>query len=59
MAAELLEDEEMRRRRVRLADGRYLIFYTFGDGADGPGEEGGAGSPGPSAEPAAAEEQGV
>lgn len=49
----------MRRRRVRLADGRYLIFYTFGDGEAGPGEEGEAGRPEPAAEPFAGEEQGV
>lgn len=43
----------MRKRRVTLADGRYLIFYTFG-GA----EAGAAGAPPraePEAEPAAGE----
>jgi hypothetical protein len=26
----------MHRRRITLADGRYMIFYTFGDDAAGP-----------------------
>jgi len=29
----------MRRRRITLADGRYLIFYTFGEPGDTPGQE--------------------
>ena len=49
----------MRRRRVRLADGRYLIFYTFGDEGGGPEGEGEPGRAEPAAEPSAAEEQGV
>jgi len=49
----------MRRRRVRLADGRYLVFYTFGDEEGAPGGEGEAGRPEPAAEPSAVEEQGV
>ena len=61
MKAELEEDEEMRRRSVRLADGRYLIFYTFAEGeeAQPAAGEGGADLPEPEAEPSAAEEQGV
>jgi hypothetical protein len=26
-----IEDPPMRHREITLADGRYLIFYTFGD----------------------------
>jgi len=25
------EQDEMHRREITLADGRYMIFYTFGD----------------------------
>ena len=25
------EIEEMHRRQIKLPDGRYMIFYTFGD----------------------------
>lgn len=25
------ENAEMRKRRITMPDGRYLIFYTFGD----------------------------
>ncbi len=25
------EGSEIRKRRITMADGRYLIFYTFGD----------------------------
>jgi hypothetical protein len=28
---EKLERDEMHRREIALADGRYMIFYTFGD----------------------------
>jgi hypothetical protein len=28
---EKLERDEMHRREITLADGRYMIFYTFGD----------------------------
>ena len=48
----------MRKRRTTLADGRYLIYYTF-DGED----DGGGGAapvrPEPSAETEAAEERDV
>jgi len=27
-----IEREAMHRREITLADGRYMIFYTFGDG---------------------------
>ena len=30
------EQERMHRRRVTLNDGRYLIFYTFGDEGSAP-----------------------
>lgn len=26
-----IEDEPMHHREITLADGRYMIFYTFGD----------------------------
>ena len=48
----------MRKRRTTLADGRYLIYYTFGEGA-------GAASPldsparGPRARPQAEDERSV
>jgi hypothetical protein len=37
MPREMSENEEadvMHRRRIRMKDGRYMIFYTFGDESD-------------------------
>lgn len=31
-----MDNQEMHKRRITLADGRYMIFYTFGE--DGPRE---------------------
>jgi len=48
----------MRKRRTTLADGRYLIYYTFDGGGEAPGAEGAAeAAPEPEAE--AAEERDV
>jgi hypothetical protein len=33
------EREEMHRREITLPDGRYMIFYTFGDEDDQKKEE--------------------
>ncbi|MDT4955464.1 MAG: hypothetical protein QOJ02_3602 [Acidobacteriota bacterium] len=41
--AEENEQKKMQRRRVTLADGRYLIFYTFGEQLNSGGEVEGAG----------------
>jgi hypothetical protein len=30
---------EMHRRRITMPDGRYMIFYTFGDEGEKPGPE--------------------
>ena len=30
-----IENERMHRREITLADGRYMIFYTFGEGTAG------------------------
>jgi len=49
---------EMRKRRVTLEDGPYLIYYTFGDGA-GEARVGGVGGPGREAGPGAWEERDV
>jgi len=52
---------EMRKRRTLMEDGRYLIYYTFGDEEEAPRTEGGgAGArPEPEAEPVAEEERRV
>jgi hypothetical protein len=50
----------MRKRRVTLADGRYLIFYTFGEEAEPrPTVEGADVKREPEAEPEAEEERRV
>ena len=41
MAEEIKEHEgagELHRRRIRMKDGRYMIFYTFGDEAEAEAE---------------------
>jgi hypothetical protein len=35
---EEIERETMHHRQITLADGRYMIFYTFGDGRPEPQE---------------------
>lgn len=30
------EEDDMKKRRITLADGRYLIFYTFGEDGEPP-----------------------
>lgn len=49
----------MRKRRTLMADGRYLIYYTFGDVDDAPsdGEAGASARPEPDADAAAGEER--
>lgn len=66
MRREVSNDPEpvgaMRRRRTLLADGRYLIYYTFGDeGEPSPaaGEVARPARPEPEAEASAEEERGV
>jgi hypothetical protein len=51
----------MHKRRTTLEDGRYLIYYTFGDEADSPAGEGAGGEsrPEPEAATEAAEERRV
>jgi hypothetical protein len=51
----------MHKRRTTLEDGRYLIYYTFGDEADSPASERVGGESRPEAEAAteAAEERRV
>jgi hypothetical protein len=50
----------MRKRRITLADGRYLIFYTFGEEAGPrPPAAGAAGKAEPAAAPSAEEERRV
>ena len=49
----------MIKRRARLEDGRYLIYYTFTDGEDGGGEGAPPERPGPAASAEAAEERDV
>jgi hypothetical protein len=59
--AEENEQKNMHRRRVTLADGRYLIFYTFDEQLDGASEVEGAGQGTSRSEPDArpqAEEEG-
>jgi hypothetical protein len=48
----------MRKRRVTLEDGRYLIFYTFGEGAEPAPPAAGAKAE-PDARPVAEEERRV
>jgi hypothetical protein len=52
---------EMHKRRTTLEDGRYLIYYTFGDEADGArrGAEVVGSKPEAEAKPEAEEERGV
>jgi hypothetical protein len=51
---------EMHERRTTLADGRYLIYYTFGDEPDAASETGDeAPERAPDAEPSAEEERRV
>ena len=51
----------MRRRQITLADGRYLIFYTFEDEAVSglPGGDAAAARPEPEVKPEAEEERSV
>ena len=49
----------MRKRQITLEDGRYLIFYTFGDAPPPAEAEHGAAEVGPAAEPEAEEERSV
>jgi hypothetical protein len=51
----------MHKRRTTLEDGRYLIYYTFGDEADSSAGEGAGreSKPEPKAEAEAAEERSV
>lgn len=49
----------MRKRQIRLEDGRYLIFYTFEDAPPPAAEEQGADASEPRAEPEAEEERSV
>ena len=49
---------ELRKRRTTLADGRYLIYYTFGGGG-GAGESEGEAARGPRARPQAEDERSV
>ncbi len=55
------ESGEMRKRRVMLADGRYLIFYSFGDEATGTHSAGEVvtARPEPDTDPVAEEGRGV
>jgi hypothetical protein len=53
---------EMRKRRTTLADGRYLIYYTFGDETDAAAaaaDEGASEQARPAAKPFAEEERRV
>ncbi|MDQ3806287.1 MAG: hypothetical protein M3416_20970 [Acidobacteriota bacterium] len=52
---------EMRKRRTLMADGRYLIYFTFGDEDEAPRatDEGATARPEPEAEPVAEEERRV
>ena len=51
---------EMHKRRTTLEDGRYLIYYTFGDGRPPePEPQEGASKREAEAEPEAEEERGV
>ena len=51
---------EMRKRRTTLEDGRYLIYYTFGEeGGESQMKEEGASKRGADAEPVAEEERRV
>ncbi len=51
---------EMRKRRTTLADGRYLIYYTFGEGGGGgAGESESEAARGPRARPQAEDERSV
>jgi hypothetical protein len=51
----------MRGRRTLMADGRYLIYYTFGDEGEAPraADEGATARPEPQAEAEAEEERRV
>ena len=60
MSAERGSVGEMHKRRTTLADGRYLIYYTFGDEPDAASESGDEASKrAPDAEPSAEEERRV
>ena len=48
----------MQRRRITLADGRYLIFYTFGEEAPASTSQTNLARPQPESEPKAVEEGG-
>ncbi len=51
---------ELRKRRITLEDGRYLIFYTFDGGAEpGPPAAGAGAKAEPDAKPVAEEERRV
>lgn len=50
----------MHKRRTRLEDGRYLIYYTFGEGREGEDVSAGGGAPpAPVAENESGEERSV
>ena len=50
---------DMHGREIKLADGRYLIFYTFDDAPDASTQSSDAKQPEPVAEPEAQEERHV
>ena len=50
---------QLHRRRITLADGRYLIFYTFDDEGAQPSQVTDERQPQPEPEPLATEENGV
>jgi hypothetical protein len=47
----------MHKRRTTLEDGRYMIYYTFGDEADSSSVEGAGGKARPEPEAATVEEE--
>jgi hypothetical protein len=49
----------LHRRRITLADGRYLIFYTFGDEPQTSSPDSDIARPQPEPEPQATEERSV
>lgn len=50
---------DMHHREIKLADGRYLIFYTFDDAPDAATQSSDAKRPEPVVEPEAEEERHV
>lgn len=49
----------LRKRRELMADGRYLIYFTFEGGGNAPAAEAEQSRPGPKADPEAEEERRV